>query len=134
MNKCKYLLALLLVSGQLYAQNLMELSEAEEERLYRLSQQYRCLVCQNESLADSRAELANDLRRELATQIEANKTDKEIHDYLVSRYGDFVSYEPPVNSKTMMLWLIPVIVAAALTAVVWRNSKKTPPINEEDTE
>ncbi|XXQ68237.1 cytochrome c-type biogenesis protein [Neisseriaceae bacterium B1] len=132
MNKYKHLLILLLLSTQLHAQNPMELTEQEEERLYHLSQQYRCLVCQNESLADSRAELANDLRREIATQIEANKSDQEIHDYLVSRYGNFVSYEPPFNLKTIILWLIPFTVMLSLAFIVYRNSQKNQPKSTEN--
>lgn len=78
-----------------------------EQRLVRIAEDIRCLVCQNESLAGSRADLANDLRREIRKQIQAGKTDAEIHEFLVSRYGDFVLYRPPVKPMTWALWFGP---------------------------
>lgn len=78
-----------------------------EKRMVALAENLRCLVCQNESLASSHAELAEDLRREVREQIRAGKSDKEITDYLVTRYGDFVLYEPPMKSYTVLLWFGP---------------------------
>jgi cytochrome c-type biogenesis protein CcmH len=78
-----------------------------EKRMVGLAENLRCLVCQNESLASSHAELAEDLRREVRELIQKGMSDQEIKDYLVARYGDFVLYEPPVKSFTMMLWLGP---------------------------
>lgn len=75
-----------------------------EKRLLAISEELRCLVCQNESLAGSRADLANDLRREIRSMIQAGKSDAEIMDFLVARYGDFVRYRPPVKSTTWLLW------------------------------
>jgi cytochrome c-type biogenesis protein CcmH len=83
---------------------------AVEQRLNRLAEELRCLVCQNESLAGSRAELANDLRREIRDLIKAGKTDREIVDYLVERYGDFVRYRPPVKPTTFLLWFGPFLL------------------------
>src|SRR5947199_9144046 len=71
-----------------------------EQRMKNLTQQLRCLVCQNETLADSQADLAEDLRREIRTQMKAGKTDQEILAYLTQRYGDFVLYKPPIKSTT----------------------------------
>lgn len=81
-----------------------------EQRLIAISEELRCLVCQNESLAGSRADLALDLRRELRTLIKANKSDAEILDYMVSRYGDFVRYRPPVKPVTWLLWFGPFLL------------------------
>lgn len=78
-----------------------------EQRLIGIAEELRCLVCQNESLAGSRADLALDLRREIRTLIKAGKTDAEIMDFMVSRYGDFVRYRPPVNPVTWLLWFGP---------------------------
>jgi len=78
-----------------------------EQRLIGIAEELRCLVCQNESLAGSRADLALDLRREIRTLIKAGKTDAEIMEFMVSRYGDFVRYRPPVNPVTWMLWFGP---------------------------
>ena len=78
-----------------------------EQRLIAISEEMRCLVCQNESLAGSRADLAQDLRRELREQIRQGKSDAEIRDFMVSRYGDFVLYRPPVKPTTWLLWAGP---------------------------
>ncbi len=78
-----------------------------EKRMIGLAEKLRCLVCQNESLASSHAELAEDLRREVREQMNKGLTDQEIIDYLVSRYGDFVLYQPPVKSYTILLWFGP---------------------------
>jgi cytochrome c-type biogenesis protein CcmH len=78
-----------------------------EKRMIGLAEKLRCLVCQNESLASSHAELAEDLRREVREQMSKGKSDQEIIDYLVSKYGDFVLYEPPMKSYTLLLWFGP---------------------------
>ncbi len=75
-----------------------------EKRLQLLSEELRCLVCQNQTIADSNAELAQDLRREIRTMIRDGKSDKEIIDFMVVRYGDFVLYRPPVKGITLLLW------------------------------
>jgi cytochrome c-type biogenesis protein CcmH len=91
---------------------------ALEARLHKLSTELRCLVCQNETLADSRADLANDLRREIRDMMRAGRSDREITDFLVARYGDFVLYRPPVKSTTLLLWVGP-FALLALGGVVW---------------
>lgn len=93
---------------------------AVEARLQRIAEEVRCLVCQNESLAASQADLANDLRREIRAQIRQGQTDAQILDFLVSRYGDFVRYRPPFNATTLLLWLGPfAALAAGLGGLVW---------------
>lgn len=84
--------------------------EAAEKRLVAISSELRCLVCQNESLAGSQAELANDLRREIRTLIQDGKSDNEIMDFMVSRYGDFVRYRPPLKGATLLLWFGPLLL------------------------
>jgi len=81
-----------------------------EKRMLALTEDLRCLVCQNESIADSRAEFSNDIRRIIREQIKANKTDAEIIDFLVERYGDFVLYNPPMKTSTVFLWFGPLIM------------------------
>jgi len=81
-----------------------------EQRLIAISEEMRCLVCQNESLAGSRADLAQDLRRELRTLIKQGKTDAEIRDFMVERYGDFVLYRPRVKPETYLLWAGPFVL------------------------
>lgn len=84
-----------------------------EKRMIGLAEKLRCLVCQNESLASSHAELAEDLRREVREQMSKGKSDQEIIDYLVSKYGDFVLYEPPMKSYTLLLWFGPLALLLA---------------------
>lgn len=84
----------------------------QELRFQHLTEQLRCLVCQNQSLADSNAELAMDLRREVHKMILAGSTDAEIIDFLVSRYGDFVLYRPLLQSNTYLLWFGPFLLLA----------------------
>ena len=83
----------------------------EQEVLYQaMVQEVRCLVCQNQSIAESNAELAKDLRIEISSQIKDGKTEQEIKDFLLNRYGDFVLYQPSFNKKTFFLWLSPLIL------------------------
>ena len=78
-----------------------------EKRMVALAENLRCLVCQNESLASSHAELAEDLRKEVREMIKKGMDDKQITEFLVTRYGDFVLYNPPMKSYTMLLWFGP---------------------------
>lgn len=91
-----------------------------EQRLIAISEELRCLVCQNESLAGSRADLAEDLRREIRGLIKANKTDQEIMEFMVSRYGDFVRYRPPVKPVTWLLWFGPLLLLIGAVIVLVR--------------
>jgi cytochrome c-type biogenesis protein CcmH len=91
---------------------------AIEQRMVKLSEDLRCLVCQNESLAGSHAELAEDLRKEIRVQMKAGKNDKEVINYLTTRYGDFVLYRPPFKPLTYLLWLGPLLFLA-LGGGVW---------------
>jgi cytochrome c-type biogenesis protein CcmH len=81
-----------------------------EQRLISISEEMRCLVCQNESLAGSRSDLANDLRREIRTLISEGKSDDQIRSFMVERYGDFVLYRPPVKPVTWLLWIGPFVI------------------------
>lgn len=108
------LLPLSVMAGE--AQDMAQDPEVEK-RMKVLAEDLRCLVCQNESLASSHADLAEDLRREVREQIKKGMTDQEIFDYLVARYGDFVLYNPPVKNTTLLLWFGPFLLL--LTGVVW---------------
>ncbi len=83
-----------------------------EQRLISISEEMRCLVCQNESLAGSRSDLANDLRREIRILIKEGKSDDQIRSFMVERYGDFVLYRPPVKPVTWLLWIGPFVILA----------------------
>ena len=111
---------------------------AVEQRLNRLSQELRCLVCQNETLADSRADLAEDLRREIRAQIRAGRSDKEIIDFLTARYGQFILYRPRVTPTTYLLWFGPFLLLLAGLWVLFtyikrrRDTLAEKPLSPED--
>ncbi|HZA96336.1 MAG TPA: cytochrome c-type biogenesis protein [Burkholderiaceae bacterium] len=90
-----------------------QLDASGARRAAALAEQLRCLVCQNQSIAESSAELAVDLRREINEQIRAGRSDQDIIDFMVARYGDFVLYRPPVKPHTWLLWFGPALLAAA---------------------
>jgi len=100
---------------------------AEELRFQNLTKQLRCLVCQNESLNDSSAPLAADLRRDVFEQMQAGKSDAEIKQWLTARYSDFVLYDPPLRGGTWLLWFGPLLVllggGAAILAIVRRRAR-----------
>ena len=95
-----------------------------EERLMKLSKELRCLVCQNETLADSRVDLAEDLRNQIREQMKAGKSDKEIVAYLTERYGKFILYNPPVDPTTYLLWFGPFVLLLAGLFVLFRYLKQ----------
>lgn len=111
----------LLLSGQVWAGEARPLADdpVVEARLKQLAVELRCLVCQNQTLADSNAPLAEDLRREVREMIAKDMSDKEIIEFLVARYGDFVLYRPPLKPTTTLLWVGPfVLLAIGATALV----------------
>lgn len=111
-----------------------ELADPEQQALYEMiTQETRCLVCQNQTIADSTAPLAADLRREIRKKIEAGQNESEIKDFLVDRYGDFVLYKPRFESWNIALWLGPVVLLLigfiALARIVSRRTQL--PIDED---
>ena len=112
---CLWLFLGLTLSTPLQANEAVPMAEDPvlEARLVRLSDNLRCLVCQNESLSGSHADLAKDLRREIRGLMKAGKTDAEILDFMVARYGDFVLYRPPVKPTTWLLWGGPFVLLVA---------------------
>ena len=109
-----------------------------EQRLIAISEEMRCLVCQNESLAGSRSDLANDLRREIRVLIVGGKSDEQIRNFMVERYGDFVLYRPPVKPITWLLWIGPFVILLAgiigLMVYLRRRNQSMPSatLSEED--
>jgi len=95
-----------------------------EKRLTTLAKELRCLVCQNETLADSQADLAQDLRAQIREQMKAGKSDKEIIAYLTQRYGQFVLYRPPVTPTTYLLWFGPFIFLLGGLVLLFRYVKR----------
>ena len=112
----KKLILLLLFSGlgTAFGVEVHKFEQPEQEQQYnRLIAELRCLVCQNQNLADSNAELAQDLRQEVYEMIQNGATDQEIVSFMVARYGDFVLYRPPFKSTTAFLWIGPFIILIA---------------------
>jgi cytochrome c-type biogenesis protein CcmH len=99
-------------------------NDAGRARYKAMIQELRCLVCQNQNIADSNAPLAQDLRREVYRMIEAGNTDDEIVDFMVTRYGDFVLYRPPLKGVTLALWLGPAALGLIGVAVLLRALRR----------
>ena len=132
---CMLVLALSALCAQAREALPMADDEAVEQRLIAIADELRCLVCQNESLAGSRAELAQDLRSEIRSLIKAGKTDQEVLDFLVSRYGDFVRYRPPFKPSTWLLWASPFLFTGiGLGALTWyvRRRRVEAPLSVDD--
>ncbi len=111
--------------------------EAEARRFHDLVAELRCVMCQNQSLADSNAQIAHDLRREVFDLMREGRSDAEIRDYLVARYGEFVLYRPRFSGKTWVLWLAPgvLLLGGALVVVrIVRARSRQPLAVEEDQE
>lgn len=125
------------------AQAVVQAPEAEgapavEQRLRVLSSELRCLVCQNQSLADSHADLAIDLRNQVREQIKAGKSDEQIRKWLTDRYGDFVLYRPPLKMTTVLLWVGPGLLLVAALAGLFLTLRRRQaqlqqaPLSEEE--
>lgn len=133
MKSIRYLMAVacLVFAANVYAKEAQPLQEnvVVEVQVQRLSEELRCLVCQNQTLADSHSELAEDLRQEIREMAMRGMTDQEITDYLVARYGDFVRYRPPLKSTTILLWFGPfallIFGALGLWLMLCRRAKMT---------
>ena len=109
-----------------------------EARMVRITSELRCLVCQNQTIADSNAALAVDLRREARELLQQGKTDAEVVDYMTARYGDFVLYRPPLRGTTLLLWFGPALMlaggAAVLVVVLRRRSRMAADAFDADEE
>jgi cytochrome c-type biogenesis protein CcmH len=115
------LAALLFTAANAFGQasELARPDAATEARLKALAEELRCLVCQNQTIADSSAPLAVDLRNQIRDQIAQGRSDAQIRDYMVERYGDFVLYRPPFQASTLVLWLgPPLLVAGGIAAFI----------------
>jgi cytochrome c-type biogenesis protein CcmH len=120
------LLALLLLAFATAAAPAKEAAPAAqdpvlENRVMALAEELRCLVCQNQTLADSNAPLAEDLRSQIRERMREGNSDAQVVDYLVARYGDFVRYRPPLKATTILLWFGPLLLLAAGFALLLRR-------------
>ena len=131
---------MLLLSGPAWAGEARPLTDdpVAEARLKHLAVELRCLVCQNQTLADSNAPLAEDLRREVREMIAKDMSDREIINFLVARYGDFVLYRPPLKATTTLLWVGPFVLlaigATVLVITLRRRAQKVVDVPVTDEE
>ena len=128
---------LFIVSGSLHAEDQrFPFSNPEQvEQFRKLTEELRCLVCQNQSLADSDAELANDLRKKVYELMDEGKTNDEIIEELVARYGEFVLYRPRLNVQTYLLWFAPIIlVLIGIIAIVIMMRRRSDSIDVKETD
>ena len=110
-KRIRHSLLLLLLAAPLLAQEPLVFEDTAQEARYNdLTLELRCLVCQNQNLADSDAPLAQDLRREIYEMMMAGQTDEQIKTFMVERYGDFVLYRPPMQGNTIALWVLPIVL------------------------
>tara|TARA_Y100000590_G_scaffold423295_1_gene529056 strand:- start:808 stop:1206 length:399 start_codon:yes stop_codon:yes gene_type:complete len=100
-------------------------NQKDELRARIISKNIRCLVCQNQSIDDSTAPLAKDLRIIIRNKITQGNNDQEIYDYLTDRYGDFILLKPPYNKQTILLWLLPFILLCLGVFIIYRHNKKS---------
>ncbi len=129
-------LGLLLCSPTLQAGVTLEsfkFTAAEEEQRFKdLIEELRCLVCQNQSLVDSDAELAHDLRAEVYDMMQAGNSDEQIVEFLVARYGDFVLYSPPVKPSTWLIWFGPFVLLLIAAVILFRSLRRQQQVPQQE--
>jgi cytochrome c-type biogenesis protein CcmH len=113
---------LLLFAGLVMAQE----DPALEKRVAGLAHELRCLVCQNQTLADSNAPLAVDLRNQIREQLKAGRSESDVREFMVARYGDFVLYKPPFKASTLALWIGPFVLLVLGAWLLWRRVARRP--------
>jgi cytochrome c-type biogenesis protein CcmH len=123
MNRAVWILCAALLAPLAWA---ADQQPVDADRLYRLTSELRCLVCQNESLADSSAPLAIDLKNEIRERMASGESDAQIKKFLVDRYGNFVIYRPPLENATLLLWLGPLLLAVVGAFALWRGMRARP--------
>lgn len=115
------ILAVILWTGPSALVGAASQDTALQDRVMALARQMRCLVCQNQTLADSQADLAVDLRNEIAKMVQQGKTDRQIMNFFVERYGDFVLYRPPIKPATYFLWFAPFLAFVSGGILLFRH-------------
>ena len=129
-RRCALALLLILAAAPAFAQKASDPAPlqfrdiAEEQRFHDLVAELRCVMCQNQSLADSNAQIAVDLRHEVLALMREGRSDSEVRDFLVARYGEFVLYKPEVSGGTWLLWFGPLLLLLAGAGVVFRLVRK----------
>lgn len=139
-QRIKIAFVLLLSCHSSWAIDARKFETKQQQQDYNiLIKELRCLVCQNQNIADSNADLAKDLRRQVQEMVSAGKNEQDVIDYMVERYGDFVVYKPQLQMKTLMLWVGPAlfIIIGLIAAIVYAKGNRktvTEPLNQEQKE
>ena len=139
-NFCNLSVFILLFSFSPLSAEMITVAPEYEERYENILEELRCLVCQNQTVAESASDLANDLRVEVKEMLENGSSDQEILDFMSDRYGDFVLYRPPIKSHTLLLWLGPFLflIGGIIIAIgmIRKRAKSIPAdtLNEQDKE
>ena len=138
MTRLSLIVITLLFSASAIAIAPVDLPPEQLARFQALSQELRCLVCQNQNIADSNAELAQDLRSVVIEKIKAGQTDDEIRAFMTERYGDFVLYDPPLKPSTLLLWFGPAFLflvgAVVIIRIVRQRAQQGPVLPVADNE
>lgn len=126
MNKFAIMIAVLVFSANALAKDAAPTAAdpALEKRVNDVASELRCLVCQNQTIADSHAELAVDLKNQVREMMAQGKNEQDVVDYMVQRYGDFVMYRPPIKPTTMLLWFGPLVLFLLGLTVLWLSLRK----------
>ena len=131
------MLSWLLVPGSVVAQSPLESKATPlsadpklEARVLKIAEELRCLVCQNETVAASQADLAKDLRQQIREQLTQGRTQSQILEFMSQRYGDFVLYRPPLKFSTVLLWVGPFVLLLVATGVLLMNIRRRDPLTE----
>ena len=126
MNRAGLFLAAFLFSGVLLGKEAAPASDdpALDKRVMSVASELRCLVCQNQTIADSNAELAVDLRRQIHDQLKRGASEREILDFMTARYGDFVLYRPPLRATTVLLWTGPLLFLLLGAVFLWKRIRR----------
>ena len=128
------LLSIFLAVSAFAQEPLVFESQQQQDRFNQLTQELRCVVCQNQNLADSDAPLAHDLRNEIFNMMQAGQDDAQIKSFLIERYGDFVLYKPPMQGNTLFLWLAPgFLLLAGATVILMTIRKRKALLGGEDS-
>ncbi|MEH2921418.1 cytochrome c-type biogenesis protein CcmH [Samsonia erythrinae] len=137
MKAIVFFIALLLSLGALAASETLHFdNDAQEQQFRELTMQLRCPKCQNNSIADSNSMIAADMRQKVYELMQQGQTKQQVVDYMVDRYGYFVTYEPPITPFTILLWLLPALFLAAGCGMIIRRARRTKraraPMSEQD--
>ena len=126
MRRCLALLMLLACAALAHAADAPNVAPdpALEVRVNALAAELRCLVCQNQNIADSHAELAIDLKNQVREQLKAGRSERDVIDYMTQRYGDFVLYRPPLKATTVLLWAGPALLVLTGALLFWRSVRR----------